>query len=158
MFTAMRRGGLPATSSYRSYCANLIRPMELIVHPDAHDVVGEMGAGCVSVLSWRRAAAQSGQQWPVQPVRIVALTANSAKPRTKNSNIALNGDLPSAVCGHCNAFSSTANAKGAGRRLDFNLTLVLRSRNKPESAARGLNGNTTAPPVWIVRKLVESNV
>jgi hypothetical protein len=31
-------------------------------------------------------------------------------------------------------------------------------RNKSESAARGLNGNTTAPLVWIVHKFVESDV
>jgi hypothetical protein len=51
--------------------------------------------------------------------------------------------------------TSTANAKGTGRRLDFNFALILRARDEPESAARSLNGNATCSLVWIIHKLVK---
>ena len=50
---------------------------------------------------------------------------------------------------------STAHAKGARRRLDLNLTLVLGARTEPECAARGLNSNGAGTFVWIIHKLVE---
>ena len=56
------------------------------------------------------------------------------------------------------ANSLTANAKGAGRRLDFNVTLVLGARTESECAARTLNNNGAGTLVWIIDKLVESDL
>jgi hypothetical protein len=53
--------------------------------------------------------------------------------------------------------ASTANAKGTGRRLDFNVTLVLGARTEAECAARPLDNNAAGTFVWIIDKLVESD-
>ena len=100
-------------------------------------------ASCRSFLSKPGPPHALNQQ---QLARIAALTANTAKPSTKNSNIALIGDLPSAVCCCCTAsVSSTARAKDAIGRLDFHFTIVLRARGEPEFAARGLNNRAARP-------------
>ena len=54
--------------------------------------------------------------------------------------------------------ASTARAKGAIGRLDFNFTLVLSARGEPECAARSLNNRAARPFVWIIHKLVEPNL
>jgi hypothetical protein len=54
--------------------------------------------------------------------------------------------------------ASTARAKGAIGRLDFNFTLVLRARGEPECAARSLNNRAAGTFVWIIHKLVEPNL
>ena len=51
--------------------------------------------------------------------------------------------------------TSTANAKGAGRRFDFNVALVLGARSESERAARALNNNGAGTFAWIIHKLVE---
>jgi hypothetical protein len=53
---------------------------------------------------------------------------------------------------------STARAKGAIGRLDFNLTPVLSARGEPECAAGGLNNRAAGTFVWIIHKLVEPNL
>jgi hypothetical protein len=53
---------------------------------------------------------------------------------------------------------STARAKGAIRRLDFQLTLVLSARGEPERAARSLNNRAAGAFVWIIDKLVEPDL
>src|SRR5215467_13547871 len=54
--------------------------------------------------------------------------------------------------------SSTARAKGAIGRLDFDFTLVLRACAEPECAARSLNNRAASTFVWIIHKLVEPNL
>ena len=51
----------------------------------------------------------------------------------------------------------TANAKGAGRRLDFNVTLVLGAGTESECAARALDNDGAGAFVWIIDELVESD-
>src|SRR5437763_1616041 len=53
---------------------------------------------------------------------------------------------------------STARAKRAVGRLDFNFTLVLRAGTEPECAAGGINRNGAGTFVWIIDKLVESDL
>ena len=53
--------------------------------------------------------------------------------------------------------ASTARAKGAIGRLDFNLT-ALGARREPECAARSLNNRAAGTFVWIIHKLVEPNL
>jgi hypothetical protein len=50
---------------------------------------------------------------------------------------------------------STADAKGAIGRLDFNVAFVLTARRKPKCAAGGFNGNVPGPLVGIIDELVE---
>jgi hypothetical protein len=54
--------------------------------------------------------------------------------------------------------ASTARAKGAIGRLDFNFALVLSARGEPECAARRLNNRGAGTFVWIIHKLVEPNL
>ena len=54
--------------------------------------------------------------------------------------------------------ASTARAKGAIGRLDFDFALVLSARGEPECAARSLNNRAAGPFVWIIDKLVEPNL
>ena len=54
--------------------------------------------------------------------------------------------------------TSTARAKSAIGRLDFNLTIVLSAGGEPECAARSLNNRGASAFVWIIRKLVEPNL
>jgi hypothetical protein len=58
----------------------------------------------------------------------------------------------------CWSIISTANAKGARRRLDFNVTLVLGARTESECAARALDSNRASTFVWIIDKFVESDL
>src|SRR5215472_15938413 len=54
--------------------------------------------------------------------------------------------------------TSTARAKSAIGRLDFNLTIVLSAGGEPECAARSLNNRGASAFAWIIRKLVEPNL
>ena len=65
-------------------------------------------------------------------------------------------DMCSSKGDWCAFARSTADAKGARRRLDFNFALVL--RGEPERAAGSLNCNAAAAFVWIIHKLVEADV
>jgi hypothetical protein len=56
------------------------------------------------------------------------------------------------------SITSAAHAKGAIGRLDFNLPPILGARREPECAARSLNNRAARSFVWIVNKLVESNL
>jgi hypothetical protein len=49
--------------------------------------------------------------------------------------------------------SSTANAKGAGRRPDFNVTLVLGARTESECATRALDTDAAGTFVSIITNL-----
>jgi hypothetical protein len=55
-------------------------------------------------------------------------------------------------------WSSTAKTKSSGRRLDFNFTLVLGARAESKCTARTLNNNGTGTFVWIIHKLIESDL
>jgi len=104
-------------------------------------------------------AAPRIQHWPVQLARITALTANSAKPNTKNSNVALIVISHQQIVAAANAsVSSTANAKGAGWCLDFNVTLVLGARTESECAACAVDNHAAGTFVWFIDKLVESDL
>ena len=54
--------------------------------------------------------------------------------------------------------ASTAHAKGAIRRLDFHVGLVLGARAKPECAARSLNNRAAAAFVRIIDELIEPDL
>jgi hypothetical protein len=56
------------------------------------------------------------------------------------------------------AHISTANTKGTGRCLDFNVTLVLGARTESECAACALDHNAAGTFVWIIDKLVKSDL
>ena len=50
-----------------------------------------------------------------------------------------------------------SHAKGAVRRLDLHLALVLRAGHEPKCAFRGLDSNAAGALVWVVDELVEAN-